>query len=151
MKTAAWSCGWPSSTWAGCSRGACQRYIDRARLREQSLVLDVQPGTLGIYADGELLSRLVENLLDNAIKYAPPGTLIRAWRDLTASPSCQDASRHGAPRGQPASRRHRGPRRRLGPHRAEAFTACRAVIEALKRDVSICKKELCPDGSEWLG
>lgn len=56
---------------------ACQRYTDRARLREQSLVLDVETGSQGIYADGELLSRLIENLLDNAIKYSPPGTLIR--------------------------------------------------------------------------
>lgn len=126
-------------------------YTDRARLREQSLVLDVQPGTLGIYADGELLSRLVENLLDKAIKYAPPGTLIRAWRDLTASPSCQDASRHSVTRWQSAGGRPSVLVAASASHRAEAFTACRAALEALKRDVSIRKKERCPDGSEWLG
>ena len=37
------------------------------------------------------------------------------------------------------------------PHRAEAFAACRAAIEALKREVPIWKKEFSPDGSEWLG
>lgn len=37
------------------------------------------------------------------------------------------------------------------PHRAEAFAACRAAIEALKREVPIWKKEFSPDGAEWLG
>ena len=37
------------------------------------------------------------------------------------------------------------------PHRAEAFEACRFVIEQLKRDVPIWKKEISADGSEWIG
>ncbi len=37
------------------------------------------------------------------------------------------------------------------PHRAEAFEACRYMIEELKRDVPIWKKEVSPDGSEWVG
>lgn len=37
------------------------------------------------------------------------------------------------------------------PHRAEAFEACRATIERLKQDVPIWKKEVGPDGSEWVG
>ena len=37
------------------------------------------------------------------------------------------------------------------PHRAEAFAACRAVIEALKRDVPIWKKEVFEDGAVWVG
>jgi molybdopterin synthase catalytic subunit len=37
------------------------------------------------------------------------------------------------------------------PHRAEAFAACRAAIEALKREVPIWKKEFSKDGAEWLG
>jgi molybdopterin synthase catalytic subunit len=37
------------------------------------------------------------------------------------------------------------------PHRAEAFSACRAAIEALKVEVPIWKKEFSPDGAEWLG
>lgn len=36
-------------------------------------------------------------------------------------------------------------------HRAEAFDACRAVIEALKVEVPIWKKETGPDGSVWVG
>ena len=37
------------------------------------------------------------------------------------------------------------------PHREEAFVACRAAIERLKRDVPIWKKEFTDDGGEWIG
>jgi molybdopterin synthase catalytic subunit len=37
------------------------------------------------------------------------------------------------------------------PHRAEAFTACRAMIDRLKDRVPIWKKEIGEDGSEWVG
>ena len=37
------------------------------------------------------------------------------------------------------------------PHRAEAFEACRAAIEALKQKVPIWKKEVSTTGEEWIG
>jgi MoaE-MoaD fusion protein len=37
------------------------------------------------------------------------------------------------------------------PHRAEAFQACRALIDRLKERVPIWKKEIGPDGEEWVG
>ena len=37
------------------------------------------------------------------------------------------------------------------PHRADAFEACRAAIEALKQDAPIWKRETYPDGSTWIG
>jgi len=37
------------------------------------------------------------------------------------------------------------------PHRAEAFDACRAAIERLKRDVPIWKKEVAVTGEAWIG
>lgn len=37
------------------------------------------------------------------------------------------------------------------PHRAEAFEACRALIDRLKEDVPIWKKEVGPSGEEWIG
>lgn len=37
------------------------------------------------------------------------------------------------------------------PHRAEAFTACRAMIDRLKDRVPIWKKEVGVDGAEWVG
>jgi molybdopterin synthase catalytic subunit len=36
------------------------------------------------------------------------------------------------------------------PHRAEAFAACRAGIEAIKATVPIWKREWGPDGSSWV-
>ncbi|HYV40890.1 MAG TPA: molybdenum cofactor biosynthesis protein MoaE [Thermoanaerobaculia bacterium] len=37
------------------------------------------------------------------------------------------------------------------PHREEAFAACRAAIDRIKRSVPIWKKEFHPDGSsEWV-
>lgn len=37
------------------------------------------------------------------------------------------------------------------PHRAEAFDACRAVIDRLKERVPIWKKEIGADGATWVG
>jgi molybdopterin synthase catalytic subunit len=37
------------------------------------------------------------------------------------------------------------------PHRAEAFTACRTMIDRIKHTVPIWKKERGPDGEEWVG
>ncbi len=37
------------------------------------------------------------------------------------------------------------------PHRAEAFSACRAMIDRLKDRVPIWKKELGENGEEWVG
>ncbi|MEO8548352.1 MAG: molybdenum cofactor biosynthesis protein MoaE [Kofleriaceae bacterium] len=37
------------------------------------------------------------------------------------------------------------------PHRAEAFAACRAMIDRLKDSVPIWKKELGTAGEEWVG
>ena len=36
-------------------------------------------------------------------------------------------------------------------HRAEAFAACREVIDRIKKSVPIWKKERGPDGEEWVG
>jgi molybdopterin synthase catalytic subunit len=37
------------------------------------------------------------------------------------------------------------------PHRAEAFTACRAAIDRLKERAPIWKKEVGESGEVWLG
>ena len=36
------------------------------------------------------------------------------------------------------------------PHRAEAFDACRYIIDTLKATVPIWKKEVATDGEEWV-
>jgi molybdopterin synthase catalytic subunit len=38
------------------------------------------------------------------------------------------------------------------PHRAEAFAACTALIDAIKAEVPIWKRQHSPDGTtEWVG
>ncbi len=37
------------------------------------------------------------------------------------------------------------------PHRADAFDACSRIIDRLKEEVPIWKKEVGEDGSEWVG
>ena len=37
------------------------------------------------------------------------------------------------------------------PHRAEAFSACRTIIDRFKQTVPIWKKERGPAGEEWVG
>ena len=37
------------------------------------------------------------------------------------------------------------------PHRGEAFTACRALIDRIKSRVPIWKREWGPDGAAWVG
>jgi molybdopterin synthase catalytic subunit len=37
------------------------------------------------------------------------------------------------------------------PHRAEAFDACEAAIDRLKRRAPIWKKEIGVHGEEWIG
>jgi molybdopterin synthase catalytic subunit len=37
------------------------------------------------------------------------------------------------------------------PHRAEAFDACRMIIDRIKETVPIWKKERGPGGEEWVG
>jgi len=36
------------------------------------------------------------------------------------------------------------------PHRAEAFEACRYIIDTLKTTLPIWKKEVATDGEEWV-
>lgn len=37
------------------------------------------------------------------------------------------------------------------PHRADAFAACQQVIDRLKQDAPIWKKEIYADGASWVG
>lgn len=37
------------------------------------------------------------------------------------------------------------------PHRGEAFTACRALIDRIKHRVPVWKREIGPEGIEWVG
>lgn len=49
----------------------------RLRERRQRLVLDAAPGMAPAVVDPELLRRILENLLDNCVKYAREGSVVR--------------------------------------------------------------------------
>jgi len=54
-----------------------ERAVERARLRGPGLLFDLSIDPWYVHADGAALERAVINLLDNAVKYSPPGGTIQ--------------------------------------------------------------------------
>ncbi len=65
---------WPASELVSGARARVQGMLSGRALR-----VEIEPPDLEIHADGLLLGELLENLLENAARYAPPGTTV----DLT--------------------------------------------------------------------
>ena len=51
--------------------------VERVRRRSQGHVFDVELDELHLVGDADALERLVTNLLDNAVKWSPPGSTVR--------------------------------------------------------------------------
>lgn len=60
----------------------CAQQCDQALRKQQEIVLSITPGAEWLLGDGALLHRIVENLLDNALRYAPPRTVVGVEADL---------------------------------------------------------------------
>ncbi|MGI3785409.1 MAG: sensor histidine kinase [Janthinobacterium lividum] len=58
-------------------RDAVSTAVERVRRRGGDRVFDVQLGELYLVGDPEGLERMTTNLLDNAVKWSPPGSTIR--------------------------------------------------------------------------
>jgi two-component system, sensor histidine kinase and response regulator len=62
---------------AACLRDTCDLMARRAQDRKQSLEISCPDAPLKLWADADLLRRLVENLLDNALRYTPSRGRVR--------------------------------------------------------------------------
>ena len=61
-------------------RACVERHQQRARAKQQTLVLEPSTGETQVLADKEALSEILDNLVDNAVKYTPQGGSIRlSW------------------------------------------------------------------------
>lgn len=60
----------------------CARQCDQAIRKQQEIILSVTPRAQWVQGDADLLHRIVENLLDNALRWAPPRTVVSIDADL---------------------------------------------------------------------
>jgi two-component system sensor histidine kinase MprB len=58
-------------------RNVVNAALDRVRLRAHGLLFDVELNPFYVAGDSDMLERAVTNLLDNAVKWSPPGGTIR--------------------------------------------------------------------------
>ena len=58
-------------------RNVVNSALDRVRLRAHGLLFDVELNPFYVVGDSDSLERAVTNLLDNAVKWSPPGGTIR--------------------------------------------------------------------------
>ena len=56
----------------------------RAEAQDSTILLDIRPDLCEISADAHLLTRAIDNLLDNAMRYSGPGSTI--WIECLAAP-----------------------------------------------------------------
>ncbi len=62
---------------AAIVRTTCQLMARRAEERKQTLEVDVPEAPVNLLADADLVRRMVENLLDNALRYTPKRGIVR--------------------------------------------------------------------------
>ncbi|MFM7541402.1 MAG: ATP-binding protein [Planctomycetota bacterium] len=68
----------PQAVPLGKALGACQeRLRERAEARRQTIVLEGGVGRCDVWIDEESLAQILDNLVDNAVKYTPEGGKIR--------------------------------------------------------------------------
>lgn len=113
------------------------------------------PGMGGIVTFTGMVRRHSRGVVVDHLEYEAYGTM--AVREMTRL--CDEIEAEIA--GTKLAVEHRVGRLEIGdvavviaaaaPHRAEAFTACRAMIDRLKDRVPIWKKEVGEDGAEWVG
>ena len=127
-----------------------------AQSRAQQILADVKPGLPTLRADRELLRRVLQNLLDNAIRHSPPGTSVGIETEVSNSSICFRVRDQGP--GIPTEFRHRifdryaqlaptrGAEDSLGKGLGLAF--CRIAVEAHGGQISVEDNQ--PKGSVFV-
>lgn len=131
------------------------RLIDHPLSLDRCIAAVAGPGMGGVVTFTGLVRRQSRGTLVDHLEYEAYGSM--ALRELTLL--CDEIEAEIA--GTRLAVEHRVGRLAVGelavviaaaaPHRAEAFAACRAMIDRLKDRVPIWKKEIGEDGAEWVG
>jgi two-component system phosphate regulon sensor histidine kinase PhoR len=80
----------------GVVRACLERHRPRAEARRQTVALEPPEGPpILAWADEEALDQILENLLDNAVKYTPEGGTIRVGWRLAGARACVEVSDTG--------------------------------------------------------
>jgi two-component system sensor histidine kinase QseC len=128
----------------------CAALAPLALQRQQTLDLDVQDDLPAVMGNADMLTMLVSNLVDNAIRYTPQGGQIRVWVQAMANsasaPHLRLLVQDDGP-GIPAAQRERVFERfvRLAAHETEGtglgLAICRRIAQLHAARVEFCEAD----------
>ncbi len=113
--------------------GVAELYEAVAEEKDVHVVLDVPP-KLPAYGDRELIQQAVANLVDNAVKFSPPGGTVRIRAELSGGATAITVADEGpgipeADRGRAAERFFRGEAARSTPGAGLGLALVQAVAQ----------------------
>ncbi len=77
------------------ARAVAERHRARAEARSQELVVGSDEGDVRVWADEEAVEQILENLLDNALKYTPDGGRVEVRSRRAEGQGCLEVSDTG--------------------------------------------------------
>jgi signal transduction histidine kinase len=130
--------------------GFPRSYRVATEARKLQMHLDIADGLCG-YFDHALMGRVVENLLDNAVRYAPRGGLVALRAFAKGSELCFEVGNNGPPIAESEHERIFGRYYRLEARRAGAranrglgLYFCKLAAEAHRGSIEVAEREELP-------